>query len=238
MEPTQPAGAAGDRSDRGDGMTDVPEGPIRVAIVDDHEIVLRGLRALAAEHPETLEVVLTVGSTEELFAGLAEVAADVVLLDLMLGDHTEPTDTIERIVELGLPCLVHTSEIRPARLQQVMAAGASGVALKSDPEERVLEALTEVAAGEVAMSSEMAYVLATDTGLVAHLAPRELQTLRLLAQGVPKKAIGHRLDPPVKPATVTTFLSRAGHRYAELGREVGTSFDIVREAFRDGHLDF
>ncbi len=211
--------------------------PIRVITVDDHEIVLRGLRGLAAVHPGTLTIVGEANTAEGLFRTLESVSADVVVLDLMLGDGSDPTATIERIVGLGVACLVHTSEIRPAPLQQVMAAGANGVALKSDPEESMLEALTEVAAGEVAMSSEMAYLLATDAGLLAHLAPRELQTLRLLAQGVPKKAIGHRLDPQVKPATVTTFLSRAARRYAQLGREVGSSFDVVREAYRDGHLD-
>lgn len=212
-------------------------GPIRVTVVDDHEIVIRGLRALAAEHPETLVIVGAAATAVDLFGCLETVQTDVVLLDLMLGDGSDPTQTIKRITELSAACLVHTSEIRPAPLQQVMAAGASGVALKSDPEESMLEALKEVASGEIAMSSQMAYVLATDAGLLAHLAPRELQTLALLAQGVPKKAIGHRLDPPVKPATVTTFLSRAARRYAQLGREVGTSFDIVREAYRDGHLD-
>lgn len=164
-----PAGGA-----ESDSVVDVS--PIRVVTVDDHEIVLRGLRGLAADHPTILTIVGEAGTAQELFDCLESVSADVVVLDLMLGDGSDPTTTIERIVRLGVACLVHTSEIRPASLQQVMAAGASGVALKSDPEESMLEALTDIAAGDVATSSEMAYVLATDAGLLAHLAPRELQT--------------------------------------------------------------
>lgn len=211
--------------------------PIRVAVVDDHDIVARGVSGLAAERPQVMQVVLTARTAAELFDRLAELAADVVLLDLHLNDGSEAVDTVRRIDERGIPCLIYTSELRPVPVQQVFGAGARGICLKSDPDDCLVESLAEVVNGQVAMSSEFAFLLATNTELAVHLAPRELQALMLLASGVPKKAIGNQMEPVVAPATVTTYFSRVAARYAELGRRVGNSFDMVREAHRDGHLN-
>lgn len=211
--------------------------PIRVAVVDDHDIVARGIAGLAVARPEVLQVVLTAGSSTELFDRLEEAAADVVLLDLQLNDGSAAAATVRRLDQCGVRCLIYTSEVRPVPIQQVFEAGARGVCLKSDPDESLLEALTEVMAGQVAMSSELAFLLATDRELAAHLAPRELEALQLLASGVPKKAIGNQMHPKVAPATVSTYFTRVATRYAELGRPTGNSFDVVREAYRDGHLD-
>lgn len=211
--------------------------PIRVAVVDDHEIVARGVAGLAAERPGLLQVALTAGSAAELFNRLEQSTVDVVLLDLQLNDGSSAAETVRRLNQRGLHCLIYTSELRPVPIQQVFEAGARGVCLKSDPDESLLEALTEVRAGQVSMSSELAFLLATDRELAAHLAPRELEALELLAAGVPKKAIGKSMHPQVAPATVSTYFTRVATRYAALGRPTGNSFDVVREAYRDGHLD-
>lgn len=214
-----------------------PTRPIRVAIADDHEIVARGVTGLALERPEVMQVVLTARSADDLFDQLIDAGVDVVLLDLQLNDGSAPVETIRRLDQLGLACLIYTSEVRPVPIQQVFTAGARGVCLKSDPDDSLVEALTEVMAGQIAMSSELAFVLATDQALAAHLAPRELEALELLASGVPKKAIGNQMHPKVAPATISTYFTRVATRYAELGRPTGNSFDVVREAYRDGHLD-
>ena len=211
--------------------------PVRVVVVDDHEIVARGVAGLALERPRTMEVVLTARTAAELFDHLDDLVADVVLLDLHLGDGSVAADTIRRLADRGLPCLIYTSELRPVPIRQVFTAGARGVCLKSDPDESLVEALTEVMAGEVAMSSELAFLLATSTDLAAHLAPREQEALELLASGVPKKAIGNQMVPKVAAATVATYFTRVADRYAGLGRPTGNSFDVVREAAKDGHFD-
>jgi DNA-binding NarL/FixJ family response regulator len=215
----------------------VPARPIRLVVVDDHEIVARGVVGLARERPRIIEVVLTVRTSDDLFERLGGVTADVVLLDLHLDDGSAAADTVRRLDELGLRCLIYTSEMRPVPIRQVFSAGARGVCLKSDPDDSLLEALTEVMTGQIAMSSELAFLLATSSELAAHLAPREQEALELLASGVPKKAIGNQMHPKVAAATVSTYFTRVASRYAELGRPTGNSFDVVREAHRDGHLD-
>ncbi len=94
-----------------------------------------------------------------------------------------------------------------------------------------------VSLGNFAVSSDLAFVLATDEEMVPNLAPRELEVLRLLAEGVPRKSVGSRLDPPVKLATVVTYLNRICTRYQENGRPVSTSQDAIRAAAEDGYLN-
>lgn len=212
-------------------------GPVRIAAVDDHGVTVRGIRAIADDHPERIRVEIAVNSAGELFEALGRTEVDLVLLDLHLADGSRAADTVARLVELGVPCLLYTSELRPVPIRLVLAAGARGVALKADPETSLLGAIDLALAGEVAVSSELAFALATDEHLAAQLAPRELEALTLLAQGIPRKAVGHRMSPPVAEATVNTYITRATRRYADLGRPAGTAAEVVREAFRDGHLE-
>lgn len=211
--------------------------PVRIAAVDDHQVTLRGIETIAAEHPERIVVPVAVGTAAELFTALENEDVDLILLDLHLRDGSRVAKTVARLGQLGVPCLLFTSELRPVPIRLGLAAGARGVALKGDPEESLLDAIDLAMEGEVAVSSELAFLLATDQTLAAQLAPRELEALVLLAQGIPRKAVGHRMTPPVAEATVNTYIVRATKRYAGLGRPAGTAAEVVREAIRDGHLD-
>lgn len=211
--------------------------PIRVGAVDDHEIVLRGVAGLAATYPDRLALVAESTTVAGLLEKLTVTPVDVVLFDLHLADGTQISESIPALLETGTKVLVFTSDVRPVPVRQAMTAGAAGIALKSDPDDKVLEAIETVADGEFAVTSELAYVLAADPQLTPKLARREVQALELLAQGVPKKAIGRQMDPPVLASTVNTYFTRIAQRYAQLGREVGNVYGSVREATRDGYLD-
>jgi DNA-binding NarL/FixJ family response regulator len=211
--------------------------PVKVGAVDDHEIVLRGVAGLAATFPDRLQLIADSTTVDGLLSQLADHSVDVVLFDLHLADGSEITTSIPKLLETGAKVLVFTSDVRPVPVRQAMLSGAAGIALKSDPDEKVLEAIETVAAGEFAVTSELAYVLATDPQLTPRLARREVEALELLAQGVPKKAIGRQMEPPVLASTVNTYFTRIAQRYAQLGREVGNVYGSVREAYRDGYLD-
>lgn len=211
--------------------------PIRIAAVDDHEIVLRGVAGLALSFPDRLTFVAQGTTVVALLAELAAEPAEVVLFDLHLADGSQIEDSVIAIQETGAKVLVFTSDVRPVPARRAMLAGSCGVALKSDPDEQVVQAIEQVAAGEFAVTSELAYVLATDPQLTPKLTPREVEALELLASGIPKKAIGRQMDPPVLASTANTYFTRIAQRYAQLGREVGNVYGSLREAYRDGHLD-
>lgn len=210
--------------------------PIHLGAIDDHPIVLRGLMAAIADDSTRFSLDFLVTSIRDLDWSRSP-QPDVVLLDVDLNDGSEPDENVCALVGMGLAVLLFTSERRPAQLRKLVGLGAAGLALKSDSEEQLVEAIQQVAAGEFATSSHLAGALLTDPMLMASLSPRELEVLEQLASGVPKKAIGNSLDVPLSANTVETYFQRIAARYATLGRPVANIYGSLREATRDGYLD-
>lgn len=212
---------------------------IRVLAVDDHPVVAQGVLALATQLDPEIEPVGTCKRADELGAKLSELTSppDVILMDLHLEDGSDPTETIARLAQAGHHVVVLTSEMRPVPIRGAIRAGAIGLCLKSDEPDLIVNVLRSAAGGEFAVSSDLAFVLMTDAELTAKLAPREIEALQLLADGVPRKSVGERMDPPVAMSTVVTYLNRACARYREMGVDVQSPRDAVRAAIQDGYFD-
>lgn len=212
---------------------------IRVLAVDDHPVVAQGVLALATQLDPEIEPVGTCKRADELGAKLSELTSppDVILMDLHLEDGSDPTETIARLAQAGHHVVVLTSEMRPVPIRSAIRAGAIGLCLKSDEPDLIVNVLRSAAGGEFAVSSDLAFVLMTDAELTAKLAPREIEALQLLADGVPRKSVGERMDPPVAMSTVVTYLNRACARYREMGVDVQSPRDAVRAAIQDGYFD-
>ncbi|MGV1008856.1 MAG: response regulator [Dermatophilaceae bacterium] len=225
-----------------------PDGPpsqgssprsIRLAALDDHPIVVEGLVSLITREAGDLVWLGGARTFAELERALQRWPSqpDIVLYDLHLHDGSNPSDGIAALRARGITVVVLTSEVRPIPIRRAVQAGAMGVVLKSDHADRIIDVIRSAAAGSFAASSDLAFVLLTDASLTARLAPRELEALELLADGVPRKLIGARMDPPVSLATVVTYINRVCERYRALGRDVTTAQDALRAAVEDGHLD-
>lgn len=212
--------------------------PVRVVVLDDHPLVATGIFSVLQQHDPSLTLAHASTSwpalEQQLAAGLRP---DIALVDLVRRDGTRPEAAVDGLVRLGIPVVVITSELRPVPLRRAVAAGATGLFLKSDPPERLVDILRAALAGETDTSSELAFVLISDPDLHAHLAPREIEALTLLSEGWPRGALGARMHPPVSSSTAITYINRAIARYRELGRNVPGSADAVREAIADGYLD-
>lgn len=212
---------------------------IRVFAVDDHPVVAQGVLALATQLDPEIEPVGTCKRADELGAKLSELTSppDVILMDLHLEDGSAPAETIARLAQAGHHVVVLTSEMRPVPIRGAIRAGAIGLCLKSDEPDLIVHVLRSAAAGAFSVSSDLAFVLMTDAELTAKLAPREIEALQLLADGVPRKSVGERMDPPVAMSTVVTYLNRACARYREMGVDVQSPRDAVRAAIQDGYFD-
>jgi DNA-binding NarL/FixJ family response regulator len=189
---------------------------IRALVVDDHPVVRAGLVALFDAAPD-IQVIGTGSSGEEAIALAAELEPDVVLMDLrMLGlDGDEATARIVAARPATRVIILTTYENDDAILAAI-AAGASGYLLKAAPEEELLAGVRAVAAGEVALAPSVSRLLvqraaspASAAGAAAGpaLSPRELEVLRLVADGLSNREIGERLY--VGEATVKTHLLHA-----------------------------
>jgi NarL family two-component system response regulator LiaR len=169
----------------------------RVLIVEDHQVVGQGLRALIEREPD-LEVVDVVGTV----AGSARMPSttdiDVVLADFRLPDGNGG----EAIAALRkrhpkLRALFLTAVESPAALMTAIQAGARGYVLKSRAAEDVVIAVRRVARGEMLIdASKLADLLqlkGEQTHLYDTLTAREREVLRLLARGLDNHAIAKQL---------------------------------------------
>jgi DNA-binding NarL/FixJ family response regulator len=183
---------------------------IRVVIVDDHPIVRAGLVGLV-ESADDLEVVAT-GATGHDAISLAQAyQPDVVLMDLRMPelDGDEATARILAAVPTTRVIILTTYESDDAILRAI-GAGASGYLLKAAPEAELLAGIRAVAAGEVALAPSVSRVLVRQAARPAPevtLTPRELDVMRLVAEGLSNREIGERLH--LGEATVKTHLLTA-----------------------------
>src|SRR5688500_5832226 len=122
----------------------------RVALIDDHESVRLGLEAACAR-AATKDVVFSGSTVTEYVTWRASTGvppADVVVLDLTLGDGTTVTENVRRLVSDGSSVILHSVADRPAAVREALAAGAAGVVSKSSRIDDVIDAVGTVARGE------------------------------------------------------------------------------------------
>ncbi|MGP4043646.1 response regulator [Streptomyces sp. 2A115] len=211
------------------------ERPLRILIADDHAVVRAGLRALLDGEAD-LEVIAEAGSGEDAVRLATRTRPDVTLMDLRLAGPGGGIDGIEatrRIVGQapGMPVVMLTSYGGRADVVRAMEAGARGYVLKAGPPEELFRAVRAAAAGTMGLAPEVVGQL---VGQVVSpdqvLSDREIEVVRLLADGLSNRAIAQELF--VTEATVKTHLIRI---YRKLGADNRAS--AVSEAVRRGVLE-
>ncbi|MCP2634957.1 response regulator transcription factor [Microbacterium sp. HD4P20] len=209
----------------------------RVALIDDHESVRLGLEAACAR-AATKEVVFSGSTVTEYLkwrASSSSAPADVVVLDLTLGDGTTVTENVRRLVLDGSSVIIHSVADRPAAVREALAAGAAGVVSKSSPIDDVIAAIMTVARGEPLNNVEWASAVEGDREFAdAQLSAREREVLRLYAAGLPLKVVADRLG--VAYSTAKENITRVRVKYVEVGRPAPTKVDLLRRAMEDGLL--
>ena len=186
---------------------------IRLVIADDHPVVRAGLAGLLSDEPE-FEVVGEASDGDEAVRIAAATRPDVVLMDLRM-PRTDGVAATARIVagEAGDPAprvLILTTYETDDQILSAIEAGAAGYLLKAAPQEEIAAGIRSVAAGQSALSPQVAIRLVErmrrpEPGAV--LTAREIDVLRLVATGHSNKQIAMNLG--IGEATVKTHLLKA-----------------------------
>ncbi|MFK0403879.1 response regulator [Microbacterium sp. NPDC090225] len=208
-----------------------------VALIDDHESVRLGLEAACARDGQTIVFSgSTVVSYLDWRAASGAAPAEVVVLDLTLGDGTTVTENVNSLVTDGASVVIHSVADRPAAVREALAAGAAGVVSKSSALDDVLDAIRTVAHGEALNNVEWASAVDGDRDFAdAQLSTREREVLRLYAAGLPLKAVAERLG--VAYSTAKENITRIRVKYVEVGRPAPTKVDLLRRAMEDGIVE-
>lgn len=207
---------------------------IKVAVVDDHVVVRRGVTAVL-EHEPLLRVLRTAASAEELLtAGVLDV--DVVLLDVDLRNDSDPAENVAALTAAGVRVLLYTSEQRPALLRRVLAAGALGLVLKDDDEEDLRAAVLAAGRGEIHVNSELAAEILADPVGGVGLSPREREVLTLLAAGLTWSGVASALG--ISVSTARTHMAHVLQAFESEGLTLRDGpREAVARALGAGHID-
>ena len=207
--------------------------PIRTAIIDDHEAIRVGIGAAlensSGNDIELIDSAATVGA----FLDADHEDVDVVLLDLNLGDGSDPKENAELLRAEGFRVLVYSIADNPRMLRRALAGGAGGVCRKSDPVAETIAAIQAVAAGEQVISQEILSAIEGDsTYVAAKLGPRERQVLSLYAAGLEIPEVGAQLY--ITENSVKEYLKRIRDKYTQVDRPAASKLDLFKRAVEDG----
>ncbi|KJY21392.1 response regulator [Streptomyces virginiae] len=192
--------------------------PIKVMIADDQMMVRQGFTVLLNAQPD-IEVVGQAVDGADAVAKVAELAPDVVLMDIRMPGMggIEATSVITRVPDAAVKVLVLTTFDLDEYVYEALRAGASGFLLKDASADQLAEAVRVVAAGEALLSPNITKRLITEfSRLGAPRAPsraridvlteRETEVLSLIAQGLSNAEISEHLV--LAEQTVKTHVSR------------------------------
>jgi two-component system NarL family response regulator len=161
---------------------------LSVMLVDDHLIVRRGLASLISDEPD-LSVVAEASSGEEAIALASVHRPEVIVLDLRLRDMSG-IDVAEAL--RGHKILMLSSFMQEEDVRRVFDAGILGYLSKDKDSAELLKAIRAVGQGNRYLPPEISLLLAKSEHS-SHLTARELEILKLIAEGRANKQIGEML---------------------------------------------
>lgn len=218
------------------------EGKITVFLLDDHEVVRRGVHELLSVEDD-IEVVGEAGTAEDAMVRIPATRPDVAVLDVRLPDGSGVEVCREiRSRDENIKCLMLTSFADDEALFDAIMAGASGYVLKAIRGNELLTAVREVAAGKSLLDPvATARVLARlrdgnnpkgDDKLAA-LTDQERRILDLIGEGLTNRAIGERLHLAEK--TIKNYVSSLLSKLGMERRSQAAAFVARMQAERQHH---
>ncbi len=210
---------------------------IRILIADDHAIVREGQRALIATEPG-LELVGDAADGFEAVQMARALQPDVIMIDLIM-PRMGGIEAIEEIKaenpEVGI--LVLTSFAEDEKVYSAIRAGALGYRLKDASPDELLTAIREIHRGEPSMDPKIAHKLMRELQRSSELPPteeplteREVEVLRLVAQGQPNQEIAETLV--ISERTVRTHVSNILNKL-HLANRTQAALYALREGLAD-----
>jgi two-component system, NarL family, response regulator DevR len=186
---------------------------VKVFLVDDHEVVRRGLVGLLSSDPE-LEVIGEAGSVAQALARIPALQPDVAVLDVRLPDGNGIELCRDLLSTLPhLRCLMLTSYTSDEAMLDAILAGASGYVIKDIKGMELAQAIKDVGAGRSLLDNRAAAALmaklrgeAERSDPLSALTQQERALLELLAEGLTNREIADRMFLAEK--TVKNYVSR------------------------------
>ena len=208
--------------------------PITVIVADDHDVVWIGLVGAArVGSGRPVRLLGHATNAASLLHIVDQHVPDVVVLDLALGDDSDPGETVARVLGAGSRVLVYSVLDNPRLIRRALAAGAHGLSRKSEPVHVTVDKIRQVASGQTLVSAEILAMIDGDADFVrARLSDREREVLVLYVSGLEISQIAQQLF--VTENSAREYLRRIRAKYGEAERPASTKVDLLRRAIEDG----
>jgi DNA-binding NarL/FixJ family response regulator len=175
---------------------------IRLILVDDHPIILQGLQRLFESEPQ-FEVVRSCAGGQEALDAVRSNPPDVLVLDLKMQD-LHGLDVLRTLKAEHRECrtVILTAAMRDDEVAEALDLGVAGIVLKESPPAALVECVRAVHQGKRSIDRDTLDRASPGARRPAHggvtgntvLTPREIEIVRLVAQGLRNKELAHRLS--------------------------------------------
>jgi two-component system response regulator NreC len=212
----------------------------RIIITDDHQLILDGLRSIISGESD-LHLLAEANNGQQALALCESLQPDMVLMDIDMPvmNGLEATIQIKKKFP-SIRIMVLTMHDEAALIKRIMEVGADGYMLKNADQQELVSAIRKIAAGEKHFSEKVLQALKegktdssqfslrpTDAVLLSTLTEREVEILRLLAEGLSNKEIGDKIF--ISHRTVDTHRTNLMKKL-----DVHNVAGLIRFAIRNG----
>lgn len=208
-----------------------PESSIRLAIVDDHKMLLGALTEWIRGAADDITMVAAVATWPELLTH-SEFPVDVVLLDLDLKDNIPVSLKLSTLKTTGVKTVLMSTYSDPAVVREALASGALGYLVKTEDPSMIVEAIRSAMIGESFISHELDIALNANKSGSPKLSAQERRVMALYAAGEPVKSVAYELG--ISEETAKSYLKRIREKYRASGFDVGTKVALRKRAILDG----
>jgi DNA-binding NarL/FixJ family response regulator len=213
-----------------------PSDSVRVALLDDHELLLDSLSTWIRTNEPQFDLVLAVGTWVELVHS-SQFPTDLVLMDLQLRERVSIEARVRTCRAAGAVVVVLTALDTEEDKERALAAGASAYLTKTQPVREVMAVVRSVMGLVDPPEADATQTRRSASGTVRarpRLSDGEQLALGLYVAGQTTAEVAQNMN--VGYETAKTYLRRIREKYAKAGRPTSTRADLIRRAAEDGYL--
>lgn len=212
---------------------------VNIAIFEDHPMMREALAHNIVLYSPDSKIVYNGSSIAEfLTTGISLTSANhfptLAILDLNLGDDSEPIDNLNKLISQSIAVIVVSALAKTQTVRLMLRSGAAAYVSKNAEPEALRDAISATINGKQYMSPDIAVALLADEDVAVNLSHKEREALSLYASGMKLEAVASAMD--ISRSTASEYIQRARKKYTKAGISLPTKTDLYRQAQKDGLL--
>ena len=212
---------------------------VNILIFEDHPMMREALSQNIVRHLPDAQIIYKGSSLSEFLdnrsdTGSNSVTPTLAILDLDLGDGSEPLDNLNRLVNKKIAVIVVSALAKTQSVRQMLRNGAAAYVSKNAESEALRDAIVATINGQQYMSPDIAVALLSDEDVHVNLSKKEQEALAHYASGMKLDEVASAMN--ISRSTASEYIQRARKKYTKAGINLPTKTDLYRQAQKDGLL--